>query len=54
LYPCDEEEEVRLDELHYVIRAAYGDNIIAPISRRPQVILDVGTGTGSISPKEYV
>ena len=36
-----------MDELHWVIRVAYGGNVIVPISTRPTKILDVGTGTGS-------
>ena len=44
--PNDADEVNRLDDLHYVYRAILGDNIIAPITRTPTDILDVGTGSG--------
>jgi hypothetical protein len=45
-YPNDDEEVTRLDELQYVIRCFFGRNILAPISRKPSRILDIGTGSG--------
>jgi hypothetical protein len=44
--PNDEEEIVRLDELQFVIRGLFGPNILAPITRNPTAILDLGTGSG--------
>jgi hypothetical protein len=48
--PNDQEELNRLDELHFVLQTAYGENIIAPIApsncQNQEIILDVGTGTG--------
>jgi SAM-dependent methyltransferase len=45
-YPCDDDEKIRLDEMQYVVRTVYGGNVIAPISKRPTMILDLGTGSG--------
>jgi hypothetical protein len=44
--PNDEEEIIRLENLHYMFRGLLGRNILAPISARPSGILDVGTGSG--------
>jgi SAM-dependent methyltransferase len=44
--PNDEDEVSRLDDLHFVYRVILGDNIVAPITRTPTDILDVGTGSG--------
>ena len=44
--PNDEEEIVRLDELQFVVRGLYGANVLAPISPRATLIVDVGTGSG--------
>ncbi len=43
--PLDIEEMNRLDFQHFMLRALLRGNYIAPI-RRPQSVLDVGTGTG--------
>lgn len=43
--PLDVQEMHRLDFQHYMLRALLRGNYLAPI-RRPQSILDVGTGTG--------
>jgi SAM-dependent methyltransferase len=43
--PLDMEEMNRLDFQHYMLRALLRGNYLAPI-RRPESILDVGTGTG--------
>lgn len=43
--PLDLEEMNRLDFQHFMLRALLRGNYLAPI-RRPQSILDVGTGTG--------
>ena len=48
--PNDDEEIVRLDELQFVIRGLFGPNILAPISRNPTAILDLGTGSGRYHP----
>lgn len=44
--PNDDEEIVRLDELQFVISGFFGHNILAPITRNPTAILDLGTGSG--------
>jgi hypothetical protein len=44
--PNDDEEIVRLDELQFVISGFFGPNILAPITRNPTAILDLGTGSG--------
>jgi len=45
--PCDDDEIDRLDELHYVVKATYGWNVLAPISPKANKIIDVGTGSGT-------
>jgi hypothetical protein len=45
--PNDEEEVMRLDEVHFMIRSVYRRNILAPISRKATKILDIGTGSGA-------
>ena len=45
-YPCDDDEKIRLDTLQNVVRMANGGNIIAPISKKSTLILDLGTGSG--------
>src|ERR1700736_2121942 len=44
--PNDEEETMRLDELHYLYRSLLGGNVVVPIGRKASSILDVGTGSG--------
>jgi hypothetical protein len=45
--PADEKEATRLDNLQYCVHVMNGHNILAPI--RPSQVLDIGTGSGSIS-----
>jgi hypothetical protein len=45
-YPCDDDEKIRLDKMQYAVRTVYGGNVIAPISEKPTLILDLGTGLG--------
>jgi len=47
-FPNDEEEVVRLDKLQYLHRLLMPRNVMAPISRKPNLILDLGTGSGII------
>jgi len=46
--PNDDEEMIRLDELHFVLRKIYKHNVLAPIGRlsKSAKILDMGTGSG--------
>jgi SAM-dependent methyltransferase len=48
-HPADDQEVARLDELQYVIRTIYGCNVLAPITKCPGLILDVGAGSGTLS-----
>lgn len=48
-HPADDREIARLDELQYVIRTVYGSNVLAPITKSPRLILDVGAGSGTHS-----
>jgi hypothetical protein len=48
LYPCDEMEKVRLDAMQYIVHSTYKTNVLVPIIRRPTLILDVGTGSGTL------
>jgi methylase of polypeptide subunit release factors len=52
--PNDDEEIVRLDELQFVIRSAYGRNILAPISKTSGTILDVGSGSGCLPEESFL
>lgn len=45
--PCDDDEQIRLDALQYAVRNIYGKNVLVPLPRKPTLILDVGTGSGS-------
>jgi hypothetical protein len=53
LYPTlnDEEELIRLDTLHALMRSLFGRNVIAPISLEPKNILDIGAGSGGLGDK---
>ncbi|KAI8048018.1 hypothetical protein BDF22DRAFT_747220 [Syncephalis plumigaleata] len=44
--PNDPEESDRLDQQHYILRALFGKNHLAPINR-PAYALDIGCGTGT-------
>jgi SAM-dependent methyltransferase len=45
--PNDDEEQDRLDLLHHLFKMVLGGALYtAPLSKKPQRILDVGTGTG--------
>ncbi|RKP27248.1 S-adenosyl-L-methionine-dependent methyltransferase, partial [Syncephalis pseudoplumigaleata] len=44
--PNDAEEADRLDQQHYILRALFGKNHLAPIDR-PAYALDIGCGTGT-------
>lgn len=44
--PKDSEEINRLDFQHFMLRSAMQGNYIAPLTKQPRSILDVGTGTG--------
>ncbi|RKP09142.1 S-adenosyl-L-methionine-dependent methyltransferase [Thamnocephalis sphaerospora] len=44
--PNDDEEVDRLDQQHYVLRALFGRNYLAPI-QAPAYVLDIGAGTGT-------
>jgi ubiquinone/menaquinone biosynthesis C-methylase UbiE len=47
MFPNDEREQDRLDLKHHVFKLLLDGNLIrAPITKTPQRILDVGTGTG--------
>ncbi|KAL1980809.1 hypothetical protein VTN96DRAFT_3504 [Rasamsonia emersonii] len=47
LIPNDEEEQDRMDLLHHVYRMLLGGELhLAPITKNPQRVLDLGTGTG--------
>jgi hypothetical protein len=47
LYPNDEKERDRLDIMHKLVEVSLKGKIhLAPISRNPERILDIGTGTG--------
>ena len=45
LLPYDDGEFTRLDFEHHLVRRAFKANILAPVGQ-PQVVLDVGVGTG--------
>lgn len=45
--PNDHPEFERLDVINTHMRTMWGSNILAPISPKPSLILDVGTGSGS-------
>jgi hypothetical protein len=45
--PNDDEEMIRLDELHFVMQKIYRRNVLAPIRWLDDAnILDIGTGSG--------
>ncbi|OJD16110.1 hypothetical protein AJ78_03690 [Emergomyces pasteurianus Ep9510] len=44
--PNDEPERDRMDMVHQMYKDALGELFLAPISDSPQIILDLGTGTG--------
>ena len=46
MFPNDEEEYRRLDNLHIVCHTLGGGNILPPFSVPPTNILDVGAGSG--------
>jgi hypothetical protein len=46
IYPSDEDEVVRLDATHYVVKLLYGGNVLVPITQKAEKILDIGTGSG--------
>lgn len=45
--PNDDEEVERLDNLQFVCSSFVGANVVAPISRKPSNILDIGCGSGA-------
>ena len=45
-HPCYESESDRLDVLQYIFRSIYGRNVMVRITRKPTLIIDVGTGSG--------
>lgn len=45
-FPNDEPEVERLDKLQRLHRLLWRRNVMAPIGRKPSLILDLGTGSG--------
>ncbi|KAI9764329.1 MAG: hypothetical protein M1840_008547 [Geoglossum simile] len=46
--PNDEREQERLDLIHHIFRLNTGGPLLrAPIGKNPQLVLDIGTGTGT-------
>jgi ubiquinone/menaquinone biosynthesis C-methylase UbiE len=47
LQPNDEEEQKRMDLGHHIYSLVLGGKLhLAPLSDKPQRVLDLGTGTG--------
>jgi hypothetical protein len=46
VYPSDELEAIRLDALQYVVKGLYRKNILVPVSKKANKILDLGAGSG--------